>query len=882
MNLGNHLLKVAMLSSISIASLSVGSVAFAQDSAPQASDEVDENVIIVTATKREQTLQEIPVAVTVTSAETIERAQVRDLIDLQTVAPTLRVSQNQTSGNTTFIIRGFGNGGNNTGVEPSVGIFVDGVYRSRAGAALGDLPNLKRVEILRGPQSTLFGKNASAGVISLVTAEPQYEFGGSVEASYGNYNATILKADVTGPLSDNVAFSLAGGINKRDGYATIVNTGEKSNERDRWFTRGQLLVEPSDNFKVRVIGDFDRIDENCCVAGNVLDGPTGDLVRLLGGNVNSNDGLGYNVYANFATTNKIDNYGGSIQGDLELGALSVTSITAYRGSDSNYRQDPDFSSAAIIDEVTEDRKIRTFTQEIRLASDFDGPLNFLLGGYYFNEDIDQGAGISWGAQSRGFANGLVLGASSGALSIEPTLAAPGAVPLEATFGALEGDITKYTGLFFAPGQGLTEAYTLKDEAWSIFGTVDFEITDRITLTGGFNYTKDKKRFTENVDSSDVWSNIDFNAPAYASFRGALLKGGALKKLVGEALGLPGPATTAQITAFATNPATNAAYNAINAGATAFGAANANNAALNPLNGLKALQFFPEYLDAPNSIEDGRTADDDFSYTARIAWKATDNVNLYASYATGFKASSVNLSRDAKPSLSDQAALISAGLTEVNQAYGSRIANPEKAKVVEVGIKGSWQDGSFNLTAFKQTINDFQSNVFIGTGFVLTNAGKQSTKGIEFDGMVRPTKALTLSASMVYLDPKYDSFVTSAYGDISGQRPAGIPELSMTLGAAFEQPIGDGNNFVLSGSYHYESSTPQQDGGLLATYYREVNSIDGSATLELNNGLQFSLWGRNLGNSRYLTTIFPSVGQAGSISGYPSLPRTYGASVKYKF
>lgn len=849
MKLGNHLLKAAMLSTISIASLSAGSVAFAQDNTPQASDEVDEDVIIVTATKREQTLQEVPVAVTVTTAETIERAQVRDLIDLQTVAPTLRVSQNQTSGNTTFIIRGFGNGGNNTGVEPSVGIFVDGVYRSRAGAALGDLPNLKRVEILRGPQSTLFGKNASAGVISLVTAEPQYEFGGSVEASYGNYNAIILKADITGPLSDNVAFSLAGGINKRDGYATIVNTGEKSNERDRWFTRGQLLVEPSDNFKLRVIGDFDRIDENCCVAGNVLDGPTGAIVRGLGGKVNSNDGLGYNVYANFATTNKIDNYGGSIQGDLELGSLSVTSISAYRGSDSNYRQDPDFSSAAIIEEVTEDRKIRTFTQEIRLASDFDGPLNFLLGGYYFNEDIEQGAGISWGAQSRGFANQLVLGASAGALSIVPT---GSATPLEATFGALEGNPAKYAGLFFAPGQGLTEAFTLKDEAWSIFGTVDLEITDRITLTGGFNYTKDKKRFTENVESSDVWSSIDFNALAYSPLRFGLLRGGAL------AQGVPLP----QATAYAT--------------------ANANNAALNPLNGLKALQFFPEFLDVPNSVEDGRTADDDFSYTARIAWKATDSVNIYASYATGFKASSVNLSRDAKPSRSDQAALISAGITEVNQEYGSRLANPEKAKVLEIGIKGSWQQASFNLTAFKQTINDFQNNIFVGTGFVLSNAGQQSTKGIEFDAMVHPTKALTLSASMVYLDANYDSFVQSAFGDISGQRPAGIPQLSTTLGAVIEQPIGDGNNLVLSASYHYESSTPQQDGGLLATYSREVNSIDASTTIELNNGLQFSIWGRNLGDSRYLTTIFPSVGQAGSISGYPSLPRTYGASVKYKF
>jgi outer membrane receptor protein involved in Fe transport len=136
--------------------------------------------------------------------------------------------------------------------------------------------------------------------------------------------------------------------------------------------------------------------------------------------------------------------------------------------------------------------------------------------------------------------------------------------------------------------------------------------------------------------------------------------------------------------------------------------------------------------------------------------------------------------------------------------------------------------------------------------------------------------------MVYLDAKYDSFVQSAFGDISGQRVASVPELATTLGAVFEQPFGDGNTFVLSGSYHYESSTPQQDGGLLATYSREVNSIDASASVELSNGVQFSLWGRNLGNHKYLTTIFPSVAQTGSISGYPSLPRTYGASVKYKF
>jgi outer membrane receptor protein involved in Fe transport len=843
MKLGNHMLKAAMLSTISIASLSVGSAAFAQDNTPQASDAADDNVIIVTATKREQTLQEIPVAVTVTSAETIERAQVRDLIDLQTVAPTLRVSQNQTSGNATFSIRGFGNGGNNTGVEPSVGIFIDGVYRSRAGSGISDLPNLKRVEILRGPQSTLFGKNASAGVISIVTQEPKYEFGGSAEASYGNYNAIVLKADVTGPLAENVAFSLAGGINKRDGYATIINTGEKSNERDRWFTRGQLLLEPSDTVKFRIIGDFDRIDENCCVAGNVLDGPTGGIVRLLGGAVNSNKPFDYRVNANFATTNEMDNYGGSVQGDFELGSLSLTSITAYRGSDSSYVNDADFTSAALLDSVTEDRKIRTFTQELRLASDFDGPLNFLLGGYYFNEDIEQQASVAWGAQSRGYVDTSVKIATANALSIPL---------LEATFGALEGAPGRYTNKFLASGQGLDENYTLKDEAWSIFGTVDFEISDRVTLTGGFNYTKDKKKFTTDVISTDIWSGVNFDAPQYALFRQQLLYGGAL------ANGLPAPM------------------------ALTYATVNANNAALNPLNSLKPLQFLPPYLNLPNSVEDGKSADDDLSYTARIAWKATDSINVYASYATGFKASSVNLSRDSRPLLSDRAALTAAGLTLSNQSYGTRLANPEKAKVFEVGIKGNWDQASFNLTAFNQAINDFQENLFIGTGFVLSNAGKRTTKGIEFDGMVRPTEALSFSVSMVYLDAKYDSFVQSAFGDISGQRVSGVPELATTLGAVFEQPFGDGNTFVLSGSYHYESSTPQQDGGLLATYSREVNSIDASASVELSNGVQFSLWGRNLGNHKYLTTIFPSVAQAGSISGYPSLPRTYGASVKYKF
>ena len=220
------------------------------------------NDIIVTASKRETTLQDTPIAVSVTTQATIEQAQVRDLIDIQTLIPSLRVSQLQSSANTNFIIRGFGNGANNPGIEPSVGVFIDGVYRSRSAAQIGDLPNLRRVEVLRGPQSTLFGKNASAGIISIVTAEPSFHFGGTAELSYGNYNAFVAKGSVTGPITDTVAFSLAGNYNRRDGYAYDARLGTNVNNRNRFGFRGQLLWQPTDALKVRLIGDFDRLDEN--------------------------------------------------------------------------------------------------------------------------------------------------------------------------------------------------------------------------------------------------------------------------------------------------------------------------------------------------------------------------------------------------------------------------------------------------------------------------------------------------------------------------------------------------------------------------------------------------------------------------------------------
>lgn len=850
MKLGNHLLKAAMLSTISIASLSVGSAAFAQDNAPQASDDADENVIVVTATKREQTLEEVPISVSVTTAESIERSQVRDLIDLQTLVPSLKVGQLQSSANTNFIIRGFGNGANNAGIEPSVGVFIDGVYRSRSAAQIGDLANIQRVEVLRGPQSTLFGKNASAGIISIVTKAPQYEFGGGAELSYGNYNAIVARANVTGPIADNVAVSLEGNYNKRDGYINVVNLGTESNNRNRWGVRGQMLIEPSEALKIRLIADYDKIDEECCGVINAINGATGAIITGIGGKLNPNKPYSHDVYQNFDSANKIKNYGVSGQADLDLSdTLSLTSITAYRGVDTFTNQDIDFTSADLIRQNISDSSIKTFTQELRLASNFDGPINFLLGGYYFNEKIDIANDIEFGSQFRTYGNALVQGATRGALSY---------AILEGAFGAYEGNPAKYANLFGAAGQGMEEAFTLKNKAWSIFGTVDFEVTDRLTLTGGFNYTKDKKRISGNIVSTDVFSGVNFNAPAYAPFRQQLLTAGALAQGLSPTV------------------------------AAAFAAANANNPAANPLNGLRGLQFLPQFLNFPNVVENGKTDDSDLSYSVRLAYEVSDNLNAYLSYATGFKASSVNLSRDSRPNPADQAALTSAGLTRVNQTYGSRLAGPEDATVYELGLKGKFDGFGFNLAIFKQALEGFQSNVFRGTGFVLGNAEKQSTKGAEIDATISPAEGLDFTVSYTYLDPIYDKFTGgSAFGpdkntttvNLSGLVPSGISKHSVSVGGTYSIDVGSDNTVILHSDYQWNSDFTIAN-GLPNT--AGIESLNASISYVLDNGLEFSIWGRNLTEPKYNSVLFPSVAQSGSVSGYPQQPSFYGASVKYKF
>ena len=900
--------RIVLLGTASVALMAMPSVAFAQaapaDEEAQAAPPAEESVgtgneIVVTATKREQTLQDVPVAVSVTTGETIERAQIRDIRDLSSVVPSLRVNQLQSSANTNFYIRGFGNGANNAGIEPSVGLFVDGVYRSRSASMIGDLPDVQRVEVLRGPQSTLFGKNASAGVISMSTRKPRFEFGGNVEATYGNFNAFILKGVVTGPLSDTIAASISGGYNRRDGYVKDGATGSDINERNRWFVRGQLLFEPSNDLSVRIIGDYGKIDEICCSVMNLRRSAASSVILGLGGKLSDPANPFADItYNNVDSTNKIENWGLSGQIDYSMGFLKLTSITAFRRTGAITNQDSDFSSADLLGRNWQDLKVDTFTQELRLNTDWDGPVNVMLGGFYFNEKVDQKNEFFWGAQARPYANALIQGASGGALNV---------ALLEGTFGALEGQPTKYQNRFFANGTGLNESYKLKDEAYSIFGQVDFEITDGLTLTGGANYTHDSKVFSTGTVSNDAFSGIDFNAAAYAPFRNQLLYQGALSNQIGSVLGLGRGATAAEIGAFAGSSAANfATYTAINNGSIAFANGNQNNPAANPLNGLKPLQFLPPFLNVPNALESGRLSGGHWNWTARLAYEFNDHLNAYVSYATGYKAASINLSRDSRPTPADLSTINSnatySALRLANLSSGSRFAGPEESTVYEFGLKGSWGVASANFAIFKQSIEGFQSNIFTGTGFFLANAGKQSVFGLEFEGMVKPTSELTLNLAMTYLDAKYDSFALSAFGDLSGTRPGGVSPLSMTIGAEYNKELGNGDRVILRADYHYEALFKLVEGlpGLVVKnsagaivdtgpalaagrdFKQDVNQVNASLTYAMQNGIELSIWGRNLTDNRSILQIFDSPAQSGSISGYVSEPRTFGGSVRFKF
>ncbi len=808
--------------------------------------------VIVTATKRESTLQDVPVAVSVTSAETLQQARILDLIELQSVVPSLRVSQLQTSTQTNFIIRGFGNGANNPGIESSVGLFIDGVYRSRSAAAIGDFVDVERVEVLRGPQTTLFGQNASAGVISVTSRKPQFTTQGSWDVGLGDQSQKLLHGYVTGPISDSVAYSVSAGINKRDGYFNNLANGTKINDRDRTDLRFQLLDDISDKLSLRFMADTGRIDESCCGVVNLLNGPTGALVQAVGGQIYTGNPFDDSAYLNKDPVNKVDNDGMSLHLDWKGSAFTISSITALRRQQAYFDYDSDFTSADLVPTNINDQDIHTVTQEVRFLFDRGGPLSGMVGLYYLDERVELRNDVQFGAAFRAYATGLAV--------------AGGASPT--TFSQLEGALGVPANSFFAAGSGSFIDAHQNNRASTLFGQLDWRPTDKLTATAGLSSTSSDKDVSLTQTNTDVFGQVNLVQVGFA---------GAFQALTGQ------PATPANLT--------NPQYAAAAAAADRISVTPCSAAAPPPACN-SALALYPLQLLYPVvPFTDGHTRDDEVTYTLRLAYDVNQAVRIYGGVSTGFKPTSWNLSRDSRPfpnAVGDRSPLGTLPNPYYGR-YGTRYAGPEKSRVVEFGLKAKWERTSLNVALFDQEIKGFQSNIFVGTGFVLANAGKESTKGLEVDSLFALSDAVTLELGVALLDPLYDSF-PGAQGvlpngqigvvDLSGTKPAGVHETSVVAGINYRYTLGAYSG-VFRADYRYDSDVQVVENVPAQYASREVGMLNASASFERNRW-ELQIWGRNLNDDRFLISAFPSVAQSGSLSGYTNQPRQLGVTLRKSF
>src|SRR5208283_2989531 len=280
----NGRLRKAVTLGLAIAAALAGSAGWAQQQTPTPTPGLAE--IIVTAQKREQNIQDVPISVIALDSQKQQDAGVKDIKNMQVLTPGLTVTSTTSENVTTARIRGIGTVGDNPGLESSVGVVIDGVYRPRNGVGFGDLGEIDRIEVLEGPQGELFGKNNDAGVINIVTVRPSNTFGVTAEATGGNYNDREISASVTGPLSDISAGRFFAGYQKRDGFLDVTtgpgpNTENNTDDRNVYTFRGQYLLTPNNNVNFLLIGDYSKRNESCCGAVQTVLGPFTGIVNAL-------------------------------------------------------------------------------------------------------------------------------------------------------------------------------------------------------------------------------------------------------------------------------------------------------------------------------------------------------------------------------------------------------------------------------------------------------------------------------------------------------------------------------------------------------------------------------------------------------------------------
>lgn len=774
-------------------------VAHAQDSEDAAQDgsEFGERVIVVQARRQNETLQEVPVTVTAIGGDTLQRYNVDQVADITSRVPTLNVQVGGSGSGGQLSLRGVGSSNISAAFDSAVAFEYDGVVVSTMRMVQAGFFDVEQVDVLRGPQSLFFGKSATAGVLSLRSANPTPNWEVGMRASYEfEEKGYLLNGYISGPLSDTLGIRVAAQFNDIDEFM-LMQPGTPAVNQERGLTdfigRVTLDWQPSDRFNANLKVQYTRNENDGALGtGEVFCGANGiaDPIYLLGGAVQLPAGYDCNVFdqryyttdaagplaASVPTPSKAagrngvpfgetDIWFGRLQFELDLSdTLTLTSVTGLVNMESvdfesysygGYIPGPNGTrlagGAGSSDPIN---KLEQYSQELRLASDFDGPFNFMVGAFYEDRTItfdtaQQGVNISF-------------------VSPDPTL------PL--------------LGGGFAQGTGFTydwdKTHLTKTEALSFFGSVMIDLTDKLELSGGLRWTDEQKVQTISVP-------YVHNLLAYIPDPG------------GSGLFVPSPAF-------------------LQSG------------------------FFSGPIDFK---------DDNFSPEVTLRYQATDDVNIFASYKTGFKSGGIDNS--ALPSNSLSAAAASGD-------FSSLIFQSEKAEGGEIGFKSQWAGRSvtLNATAYYYVFTDLQVQNFNAqtVQFITSNAGELTTKGVDLEARwSTPVDGLTLSSNLSYLDAKYtDTFLQpggqGGFVDLDGRRGSQAPEWSGNFAADWAIPLNDNLELFLAGNATYNDGYITDETSLNDYVQPSFWTLDGNISIGHPDGnWKLSLIGTNLTDKIFVIT-----------------------------
>jgi outer membrane receptor protein involved in Fe transport len=822
--------------------------------------------IIVTAQKRVESLQDIPISITTIDGGKIEEAGINNLEDLAGYIPNLQLTENAVA--TSIVLRGIGPGANQS-FEQSVGLYVDGIHLAKGRQARSGFFDLERVEVLRGPQGILFGKNTLAGAINVTSATARVgdEFGGKVAVGVESDGGQSIEGHLTGSLSDSLAMRFAFKDREDDGYAVNSFLGTDAPSTDETLFRIGATWQPNDATTVKfkhtegehtrvggtaVAAVFDRVD-NLGAANALGFAAVGVLFPSVAANIASGvvdtnrDAISVGGNALAASLGRSTVPGEKPEGtdtetkdtslniDIDFGDgytfTSVTGIAEYEYEDG---LDADFLPIQFVGRSDISEYEQT-SQEFRIASDPSKRFSYITGAYVEEQTqkIDR------------------------LVTFDATLGAPGFVQAAAGFPTLfvvPPAVTGALGLPFGLNgvtafnqAGRISNWQQDSDSWAVFFQGEYQITDNLTLTAGLRYTEEDK---------DVVAGA---------------------RITTDSTGLATP------------------------NASPFLAAS--------LRGVAPTTFDHDYT--------GSRTTDQTTPAISLEWAKSDDTLYYASYSEGFKSGGFNAVDDQAPDLVATAAtgqnLAQPGFVFTIPGAGF-LYEDETANSIEIGGKHTLLDGAmtFNWSLFSSEYDNQQVSTFVGVGFVVRNAASSEVDGLELDMQWQATDNLRISANFAYLDATYGSFDTAgctaiqtsdirggaassgtctirtgpdgnqiANQDLTGLTLPNAPDYSGSIFIDYDRPVNESWNWFVNADINFTDSF------LFAGDLDPIDAQDGFEKINLRTGFRSDNWevmlyAKNITDEETASGGFDTPLLSGAHSIYTDPGSVYGARVSYNF